>query len=194
MSQYQPQLWVFAGPNGAGKSTLMRHAKVADYLPVINADDIAEGLRLESPGRSEAETIAQAGREAIARRNRLLNEKRSFAIETTLTGHSELRLMQAAKESGYEVRLIYTKISGAEQSNGRVTLRVRARGHNVPEPDVLRRFSRSTKNLPYAIAVSDRVYLFDNSGKRYCLLAEIHDGKVISPINGQTDDALSAAY
>jgi predicted ABC-type ATPase len=184
MSEHKPQLWVFAGPNGAGKSTLMRHAKVADYLPVINADDIADSLRLNDPSKHETAVVAQAGREAIKRRNLLLNEKLSFAIETTLTGHSELRLMRDARDRGYEVRLIYVKISEAELSNGRVTLRVRAKGHNVSEQDIMRRFGRSTKNLPHALKASDRAYIFDNSGKQYRLIAECHGGKAISPVTG----------
>lgn len=71
MSHAQPQLWVFAGPNGAGKSTLIRRQKFADWMPVVNADDIAAGLRQEHVGMNEAAIIAKAGRMALAQRNAL---------------------------------------------------------------------------------------------------------------------------
>jgi predicted ABC-type ATPase len=172
MSHTQPQLWVFAGPNGAGKSTLIRRQRFADWMPVVNADDIAAGLRQEQVGDEDAAIIVQAGRLALARRNALLVEGRSFVIETTLTGHSELHLMQAAKARGYKVNLVYVKIASPEQSNSRVCTRVATGGHDVPEPDIFRRFARSLENLPKAIAASNRVRIFENRGK--CLkLAEL---------------------
>lgn len=171
MSHAQPQLWVFAGPNGAGKSTLIRRQKFADWMPVVNADDIAEALRQVKVRLNEAVIIAQAGRMALAQRNALLAEGRSFVIETTLTGHSELHLMQAAKASGYKVNLVYVKIASPQQSNSRVCTRVATGGHDVPEPDICRRFARSLENLPKAIALCDRVRIFDNRGSGYKLLS-----------------------
>ena len=172
MSAEQPQLWVFAGPNGAGKSTLIRRYRVAALIPVVNADDIAEALRQQRTGKSEAVILALAGRQALAERSRLLSEGLSFAFETTLTGHSELRLMQTARDRGYKVNLVYVRISSAELSNSRVVLRVKTGGHNVPERDVFRRFHRSLKNLPTAMKMSDRFRVLDNSGKHYRLIPE----------------------
>lgn len=170
MSHTQPQLWVFAGPNGAGKSTLIRRQKFPDWMPVVNADDIAAKLRQEQIGVEEAAIIAQAGRIALKQRNALLAERRSFVIETTLTGHSELHLMQAAKARGYKVNLVYVKIASPEQSNSRVCTRVATGGHDVPEADIFRRFARSLENLPKAIAISDRVRILDNRGVGYRIL------------------------
>jgi predicted ABC-type ATPase len=170
MNSHQPQLWVFAGPNGAGKSTLVRHYKVAERIPVVNADDIADTLRRESVCQSEAAVVVQAGRQAVAQRDRLLYEGRTFAIETTLTGHSELELMRAARLRSYKINLVYVRLSSAELSNSRVALRVAMGGHDVPEQDIFRRFGRSLENLPAAIKASDRVRILDNSGKRYRLM------------------------
>jgi predicted ABC-type ATPase len=170
MSQHQPQLWVFAGPNGAGKSTLVYYFKVAERIPVVNADDIADALRQGNIRQSEAAIIVQAGRRAVAQRDRLLHAGRTFAIETTLTGHSELEFMRAARLRGYKVNLVYVMLSSAEQSNSRVVLRVAAGGHDVPEQDVFRRFGRSLENLPAAMKASDRVRILDNSGRSYRLV------------------------
>lgn len=170
MSKNRPCIWVFAGPNGAGKSTLMRHCRVAERMLVVNADDIAADLRLKLADKSEAAIIALAGRHALAYRNRLLNEASDFAVETTLTGHSELRLIQDAAAAGYRVNFVYVRISNPNQSNSRVVSRVKAGGHDVPEADIFRRFSRSLANLPRAIALSDSAIVLDNSGPYYKLV------------------------
>ena len=151
--------------------TSIRHLKFADWMPVVNADDIAVGLRQEQVGVEEAAIIAQAGRIALKQRSALLAERRSFVIETTLTGHSELHLMRAAKAQGYKVNLVYVKIASPEQSNSRVCTRVATGGHDVPEQDIFRRFARSLENLPKAIAISDRVRILDNVGRAHRLLS-----------------------
>jgi predicted ABC-type ATPase len=48
----------------------------------------------------------------------------------------------------------------------RVAQRVSEGGHDVPTADILRRFSRSLANLPLALDIADRAWVFDNSGRR----------------------------
>lgn len=174
MTSPRPQLWVFAGPNGAGKSTLVTRHKVADRIPIVNPDDIARALRRDRHG--EVSAMTQAGRHAVTQRDRFLSEGRSFGIETTLTGRSELHLMRTARTRGYKVTLVYIGLSEAEQSHSRVAMRVRRGGHDVPEDDVFRRFGRSLANLTTAIDSSDRVRILDNSGKTTRLLLSIDRG------------------
>ncbi len=100
----RPQLWVFAGPNGAGKSTLVRTYWVAARIPVVNPDDIARSIKSDHLG--EAAIMLQAGKEAAKLRQEHLASARSFAIETTLSGHSELRVMEDARAAGFKVNLI----------------------------------------------------------------------------------------
>jgi len=38
----------------------------------------------------------------------LLNNKKSFAIETTLSGKNHIKTIQKAKDLGYEICLIYS--------------------------------------------------------------------------------------
>jgi len=141
----QPRLWVFAGPNGAGKSTLVRRYKIADRLFIVNPDEIAYSLH-QSYQNSTA-IIAEAGRVAIKQRKDLLQAKRSFGVETTLTGQTEVQLMHSAKQSGYKVSLVYVGLLRADQSNSRVAERVKRGGHDVPEEAIARRFNRSLNNL-----------------------------------------------
>jgi predicted ABC-type ATPase len=103
MSDDRPQLWVFAGPKDAGKSKL-----VAKYLrsrlPIVNPDVIAVVM---SEADDENLNILQAGKIALQLRADLLASGHSFAIETTLSGNSELKLMRDAKARGYKVNFVF---------------------------------------------------------------------------------------
>ncbi len=144
-----PTLVVVAGPNGCGKSTLTRTPWFSG-VEVIDPDAIAD-----TPG--------PAAREALRRRRAAIAEGRSIAVETTLAGSGPLRLMETARSAGYRIVLHYVCVDSPDQSLDRIRNRVALGGHDVPEPDVRRRFARSLANLPVAIARADEVVLYDNS-------------------------------
>lgn len=171
----RPQLWVVAGPNGAGKTTLTRHHFVS-RIPVVNPDDIA--VAINPAYRGEPAILLQAGRAALAQRQKHLDACESFAIETTLTGKGELALIRRAADKGYKINLVFVGISDAQLSAGRVAERVRRGGHTVPLGDILRRFNRSLDNLSAALATADRAMVLDNSSARRKLLLSIEDGRV----------------
>jgi len=52
-------------------------------------------------------------------------------------------------------------------------------GHDVPGEKIQKRYYRSFENLLDIIKLVNRAYLFDNSGKRHRLVAEINEGKEI---------------
>lgn len=162
----RPQIWVFAGPNGAGKSTLVdRHAK--GRMPIVNPDNIARELpRAASGGLDERE----AGQRAIVERARRLAAGEAFAFETTLSGNSELKLMRDASAAGYKVNLVYVGIPDASYSAARVSERVAGGGHNVSREDTDRRYARTMGNLPLAMNIADRSFVFDNTGRRHRLV------------------------
>lgn len=161
-----PQLWVFAGPNGAGKTTLTTK-RVAGRVPIVNPDEIAKTL---TPGSSEPAALLKAGRIAIEQRRARLAARETFAIETTLTGKGEIAFMQAARDAGYKVNLVYIGLNRAEDSQARVATRISTGGHSVPTVDLHRRFARSMANLPAAMQIAHRSYVIDNSGEGYRLL------------------------
>lgn len=99
----RPQLRVIAGPNGAGKSTLVQRFAVASRVPVVNPDVIARAIDPHHHG--EPATMLRAGRLALQQRQALLQAGKSFALETTLTGRSELAFMKQAQASGYKLTL-----------------------------------------------------------------------------------------
>ena len=156
------QLWIMAGPNGSGKTTFARRHLVG-RLPIVNPDEIARELNPARPFTPE--NAIKAGRLALEQQERLLAEHRSFALETTFSGNRELAFMRAAKAEGYKVNLIFICTGSPLISTGRIALRTEDGEHFVPREDVERRYHRSLGNLAEGVALADRAWLIDNTGK-----------------------------
>lgn len=171
----KPQLWVIAGPNGAGKSTLVTR-QLEGRMIVVNPDEIAKGI---AGGYSfTSQQSLTAGREALKQRREHLKARRTFAVETTLTGKSALQLIDAAKTAGYKVNLIYVGLRDAMASMARVKMRVSRGGHNIAPKDIQRRYPRSLENLGVAAEKVDRLWLIDNSQRRRRLVLSREDQQV----------------
>jgi predicted ABC-type ATPase len=124
-----PSLYVIAGPNGAGKTTFIkrfapRHLALLDFL---NADELARGLSPLAPERAQME----AGRLMLDRIRRFIADRRSFAMETTLSGRTYRLLLKQAKEAGYAAHLDILVLPSVEDSIRRVANRAIQGGHNV---------------------------------------------------------------
>lgn len=145
MGDSSPQVVVIAGPNGAGKSTvapdLLQGALAVDHF--LNADRIASGLSGFAP-----ETAAwKAGRVMLNRIEELAEGRKSFAFESTLAGRSIAKRIDGFLAKGYAVRIAYLWLEEPDLAVQRVKQRVRMGGHDVPEPDIRRRFWRSLRNF-----------------------------------------------
>jgi predicted ABC-type ATPase len=164
---------VLAGPNGSGKSTITRFLEFEGREHLIDPDAIAREL---NPTNLLAVAVA-AGRLALHRTEDYLNQRVSFAIETTLAGGRGIDVMSMAKERGYEVHLAFVALDNPERNIDRIRDRVARGGHFVPDLDVRRRYSRSMANLPEAIRLADLARVYDNSkNARLVLIASA--GKV----------------
>ena len=137
------QLIVVAGPNGAGKTTFaLKYA--AEYgLPYLGADAIAYEL---APDDLTGARVA-AGREFLRRVAEGLREEESLVVESTLAGRSMQRILNAARSSGFQVRIAYLFLDSVATCQFRVQERVKKGGHNVPPDDIRRRFYRSAANF-----------------------------------------------
>jgi predicted ABC-type ATPase len=130
-----PWLWLLAGPNGAGKSS---YAPVlsSDVEEIVRPDELAYRLAPTAPEH----VAVRAGRLAINRIENLFRERRSFAIETTLSGRFHLDLAVRAKKAGWNVGVIYIGLRSSKLAVTRVRLRKLMGGHDVPITDIRRRF------------------------------------------------------
>jgi predicted ABC-type ATPase len=158
----KPRIVILAEPNGAGKSTLAKYLLPAgaDILEFVNADQIAAGLSGFAP-----ETVAfEAGRVMLARIQTLLQSKKSFAFETTLSSKSFAKLTLRAQSVGYLVDLIYVALPSPSHAKRRVLARVRKGGHSIHADVIERRFYRSLWNLQNIyLPVVDAWWVYDNA-------------------------------
>lgn len=155
-----PTLCILGGCNGAGKTTLARELLPRlGLMRFLNADEIARGLSPLDPSL----TAFKAGRLLIEEARGLIAAKASFAIESTLSGKTYVAMIREAKAQGYRFLLHYIRIGSGDQAVGRVGLRVKLGGHDVPEDDIRRRFERSRKHfIEDYVPLADEWGLWDN--------------------------------
>ena len=125
-----PTIYVIAGCNGAGKTTFAKEflPKEVKCLRFLNADEIARGL---SPFKPSASAI-RAARLLLTQVDECLRRRETFALESTLSGKTYIRLFQRARRLGYEIELHYLWLSSPAQAIARVRQRVQQGGHHVP--------------------------------------------------------------
>jgi predicted ABC-type ATPase len=83
----QQRIVIIAGPNGAGKTTFAQESlpHEMDLPDFINADLIARGLSPFAPEKA----AVRAGKIMLREISRRIEERQSFAFETTLAGLSD---------------------------------------------------------------------------------------------------------
>ncbi|MBN1424507.1 hypothetical protein JXA88_08120 [Candidatus Fermentibacteria bacterium] len=153
---------IVAGSNGAGKTTFAREflPRYAHCLNFINPDLIAGGLSPFDPSRA----IVKAGRLVLEEIAESVRRRDDFAFETTLSGRTHLNLIRSIRVTGYRAHMFYLWIPSAEMAVARIRDRVDQGGHDVPETDVRRRYSRSLRNLFCVYRKElDSLHFFDNS-------------------------------
>lgn len=141
----KPILYIIAGCNGAGKTTAS-YSVLPDLLECrefVNADEIAKGL---SPFNPESVAI-EAGKMMLQRIDLLLNQGKTFAIETTLATRSYASLVNRAHLLGYVVVLLFFYLPSPEMAVMRVAKRVSEGGHNIPIETIYRRYWLGLQNF-----------------------------------------------
>ncbi len=144
MTDAPPTIFLIGGCNGAGKTTFARRLLPGEGVHLfLNADEIARGL---SPLKPELAAFRAAGC-CWRRRGDLIAEKKSFGLESTLSGKTYERLLLDARAAGFVISLHFLVVPSADVSIRRVAQRVVKGGHHVPEQDIRRRFRRSVENF-----------------------------------------------
>lgn len=179
----KPLLVVVAGPNGVGKTTFIEKVNpdILSKTIFVNADNIAKDFKKMYPEKKDQHLNLLAGKEAVKLYEKYLSEKKSFSMETTLSGNSPILSLKKAKENGFETSLIYIGIKSPSNSKIRIKKRVILGGHNIPDEDIFRRYGRSMKNFSKAIEYADKTKVYDNTFKQHQLLFEL-EGKVVKSI------------
>lgn len=158
---HNPILYIIAGCNGAGKTTASYSVlpELLQCREFVNADEIAKGL---SPFNPESVAI-KAGKLMLQRVDLLLNEGKTFALETTLATRSYAGLVKKAKMKGYQVVLLFFYLPSPEMAIERVAKRVSEGGHNIPVDTINRRYWLGLKNFFNIFAnIVDSWMFFEN--------------------------------
>jgi predicted ABC-type ATPase len=155
----RPILIAVAGPNGAGKSTLYGSHLEPSGLRFINADDLANRLRIDAYRAAEA---------VDAIRHMLVDSGESFIFETVLSDPvgEKLEFLKDAERRGYTVVLYFVGIDSAATSDERVSIRVAKGGHDVPREKLASRYKRVMENLRRALVELSNLRVYDNSDMR----------------------------
>ncbi|MEM6257761.1 MAG: zeta toxin family protein [Planctomycetota bacterium] len=135
-----PEAVIIAGANGAGKTTFARRVLSNTYpqCVFINADEIQR----EKP---ELAHPFAAGREMLRRLDEAVERTQSFTIETTLASRIYALRIPVWKEMGFTIDLHFIEVPSAEFAVKRVAQRVSLGGHDIPEPDIRRRYQRGLR-------------------------------------------------
>lgn len=166
-------MYVFAGCNGAGKSTLIEQFDYG-FDTIINPDQIAKRINPNNPRGADL----SAGKQAIKEIQSCLQSKRSFAMETTLSGGFVIKKMSEAKRIGYKVYLYYIGLQDVQMHIDRVRTRVLEGGHYIATEDIIRRYEVSLRNLKGALKEANTSVVMDNSREVYDILLEIENGQL----------------
>jgi predicted ABC-type ATPase len=160
----RPILILLAGPNGAGKSTF-QNLHFADLdLPFVNSDLIAR----REFGEEAEERPFTAAKVARSERTAFFETRQSFITETVLasTAGGVRRLLDDARAAGFRIEAHYIGLWPPELAINRVTSRVAAGGHDIPDEIILKRWHRSLANVLLLLELADSLMIYDNSDTR----------------------------
>lgn len=157
-------LYLIAGANGSGKTTLAHELlREEKGLVFLNADEVAAKIG-DDLGLS-------AGKIILSEIDKMIAAKKSFVMESTISGNHHLNVLNKARKAGYKIVLIYVFLDMPEFNLARIRNRVALGGHNVPEDAVRRRYGRSLKNFADVKKISDRWELYYNGGEKFLAVA-----------------------
>lgn len=111
-------------------------------------------------------------------RHHLIEKRIDFCFETVMNHFSKIDEIKEAKKKGYKTYLYFICIDDPEVNISRVENRVEKGGHPVSPEKIIKRYSRTLKNLIQMTEVADKCYLFDNSGTEFKLISKITQNKL----------------
>jgi predicted ABC-type ATPase len=131
----------------------------------------------------------------LERMKGFIRDSENFAIETTCSGKSYVRVFQDCKAKGWRISLIYLWVPSPEYSIARVAKRVKSGGHNIPDDLIRRRYWAGLWNMRNLyLPLADDATIYDNRDRALKLVARrepgaelrIHDSGIWSLIKEAT--------
>jgi predicted ABC-type ATPase len=189
-SQKSPRIYVLAGVNGAGKSSIGGATFREFGTDYYNPDEAARMLMAQDPLLVQAEANSAAWNAGVRLLERAIKGRLDFAFETTLGANTIPRMLAHAASQGIEIYVWYVGLSSAELHIERVQARVRRGGHDIPEPDIRRRYEHSRLNLITLLPGLTALRVYDNSADADpaaghtptpILVLHMEKGKILNP-------------
>lgn len=186
-----PEFIIIAGANGAGKTTIAaNYLNNRNSIQFINADEIYKSLTLGDKDNSPLHI--EAGKIAIKLINKKIIEKKSFILETTLSGKLHKSQIEKARTQGFKIKIIYIYLPNAQLAIQRVKQRVSKGGHNIPQETIKRRYKKSLINLILLKDIVDEIIIIDNTKDNLLTIYEkngnnevIHNSDIWQHITGE---------
>jgi predicted ABC-type ATPase len=156
-------LVLIGGPNGCGKTSLFNVLRSRKKIfPFLNADIIA----VASSGVEGAHGEIEAGKILLKQFDDIIQEGKSVAIETTMSGKMWVSKIKQVRSLGYKVITLFVTLENVELSIRRINQRRLDGGHSIPEVTVRRRWQRCHHNFWHLYKeLSDSWYVFDNTDR-----------------------------
>lgn len=154
-------------------SSLLKKAELIDELTFLGFKDDKLNFHDIEVNAYFASVIADFVR------GKLLEMGKSFTMETVMSSPDKIDLLHHARKQGYRTYLYYIATEDPEINISRVRFRMETGGHSVPEDKIISRYYRSLDLLMEAVQLTDRAYVFDNSGHEHIWVAEITGGKTL---------------
>ena len=183
----RPVLFVLAGVNGAGKSSVGGHLLARQGLAWFNPDTFAREWKAITGCDQRTANVA-AWHEGVHRLDEAIAARRSFAIETTLGGHTIPAKIAKASRT-HDVLVWFVGLDSDDHHVARVRARVAAGGHDIPEAKIRERYPVALTNLIVLLPKIARLQVYDNSTDAApgepipdpILVAEVAKGKLVWP-------------
>lgn len=126
--------------------------------------------------RSKESHSYEASYAASFIRYMLIEQGKSFSFETVMSHGSKITEVRELTDKGYYPYLYFVCIDDSEVNISRVANRVKGGGHDVDKDKIVQRYSRTLNLLHEILPLCYRAYLFDNSGKKQVMIAELYNG------------------
>lgn len=155
-------LFIVAGPNGSGKS-LFSATLTQIQGCVFDGDKHLANLKKSFP-EIGSDVLLDRVMDGIfpEAKEKAISRNENFAFETNFVADDPLFSMRQFKQSGYETHLIFIGMNSVEECIQRVSLRVKAGGHKVPEESIIYNYKTGYKSLYKYYSEFDSVTLIDN--------------------------------